>query len=317
MKKMQDEMSKMKEELSNKVEDAISGKNDATKDTANEIGAGPPLHSLSVNLGKLPYFDGTRYIDWAYKMKMHLITVRLWEVVDVGVMIPIDEDREITLEEAFDLHQNAQAVSLLVSSLGSNEFNKVNGIESAKQIWEALRTSFEGDKSMRKGNIELLHGELERFVFLQGETAQAMFDRLMALVNRIRALGNTEWDDNNIARKMLRTHRAKNNMLTSMVMERPGSSQEKNKKVKDDSSSEEEDSDAEVAFVIRNLRKFMKKKSNRKTYGDGKKMFCYGCGQTSHFIADCPNEKKKHKHDKDEDKKNKGMKRGEAHLDEE
>ena len=38
---------------------------------------------------------------------------------------------------------------------------------------------------------------------------------------------------------------------------------------------------------------------------------------TSHFIADCPNEKKKHKHNKDEDKKNKGKKRGEAHLGEE
>ena len=90
--------------------------------------------------------------------------------------------------------------------------------------------------------------------------------------------------------------------------------------MKDDSSSEEEDSDAEVAFVIRNLRKFMKKKSNRKTYGDGKrrnKKFCCGCGQTSHFIADYPNEKKKHKHDKDEDKKNKCKKRGEAHLGEE
>jgi hypothetical protein len=50
--------------------------------------------------------------------------------------------------------------------------------------------------------------------------------------------------------------------------------------VKDDSSSEEEDFEAEVAIVIRNLRKFMKKKSNRKTCGDGKKRykkrFCYG-----------------------------------------
>ena len=75
---------------------------------------------------------------------------------------------------------------------------------------------------MRKDNIELLHGELERFVFLQGETTQAMLDRLMALVNCIRALGSTEWDDNKAARKMLRTYRAKNNMLTSVIMERPG-----------------------------------------------------------------------------------------------
>jgi hypothetical protein len=95
---------------------------------------GSPLHTPSVNIGKPPHFDGTRYNDWAYKMKMHLIAVRFWEVVDVGVMIPTDEDREITPEEVHNLHQNAQAVALLVSSLGSDEFNKVNGRESAKEI---------------------------------------------------------------------------------------------------------------------------------------------------------------------------------------
>ena len=113
---------------------------------------------------------------------MYPIAARLWEVVEVDVFIPTDEDREITLEEAFNLHQNAQAVSLLVLSLSPDEFNKVNGVESAKRVWEILRVFFEGDKSVRKGNIELLHGELKRFVFLQGETTQAMFDRLMALV---------------------------------------------------------------------------------------------------------------------------------------
>jgi hypothetical protein len=65
--------------------------------------------------------------------------------------------------------------------------------------------------------------------------------------------------------------------------------------VKDDFSSKEEDFDEEVAFVIRNLRKFMKKKSNCMTYGDGrkryKKRFCYGCGKTGHFIANYPKEK--------------------------
>ena len=44
----------------------------------------------------------------------------------------------------------------------------------------------------------------------------------MVLVNRIRALGSTEWDDNKVARKILRTYRAKKNMLTSVIMERLG-----------------------------------------------------------------------------------------------
>ena len=121
MKKMQDEMSKMKEELSKKVDDAISGKNEANKDVTSDIRAGEhadgkgiysnmnfnygrlikgsPLHTPSINIGKPPHFDRTRYNDWSYKMKMHLIAARLWEVVDVGVMISTDEDREITLEK--------------------------------------------------------------------------------------------------------------------------------------------------------------------------------------------------------------------------
>ena len=113
--------------------------------------------------------------------------------MNVGVMIPTDEDREITLEEVHNLHQNAQVVALLVSSLSSDEFRKVNEMENAKQIWDTLKVSFEGDTSVRKCNIELLHGELERFVFLQNETTQSMFDRLMALVNvtpRVLALHN-------------------------------------------------------------------------------------------------------------------------------
>ena len=172
MKKMQDEMSKMKEELSKQVEDAISVKNEATKNNASDVGAsndnvqgkgvqsiigfdygqlikGSTLHTPSVNIGKPPHFDGTRYTDQSNKMKMHLIAARLQKVVDVGVMIPTNEDGEITPEEVHNLHQNAQAVALLVSSLAPDEFRKVNGMESAKQIWDTLKVSFEGDKSVR------------------------------------------------------------------------------------------------------------------------------------------------------------------------
>ena len=96
----QDEMKKMQDEMSKKVEDAISGKNDATKDNASDVGAAndnvqgkgvysrigfdygqliksPSMHFPTVNHGKPPHFDGIRYTDWAYKMKMFLIAARL------------------------------------------------------------------------------------------------------------------------------------------------------------------------------------------------------------------------------------------------
>jgi len=54
-------------------------------------------------------------------------------------------------------------------------------------------------------------------------------------------------------------------LKATQAHEGKSSSQEKKKKVKDDSSSEEEESNEEVALIIRNFRKFIKKKSNRKT----------------------------------------------------
>jgi hypothetical protein len=90
---------------------------------------------------------------------------------------------------------------------------------NAKQIWDTLKVSFEGDNSVRIGNIELLQGKIENFTMIEGETTQAMFDRFMTLINKIRALGDTRWDDNS-PRKICRVYRQKNNMLASVIMER-------------------------------------------------------------------------------------------------
>ena len=53
-------------------------------------------------------------------------------------------------------------------------------------------------------------------------------------------------------------------LKATQAHEGKSSSQEK-KKVKDDSSSKEDESDEDVALIIRNFRKFIKKKSNHKT----------------------------------------------------
>ena len=69
-------------------------------------------------------------------------------------------------------------------------------------------------------------------------------------------------------------------------------------------SSDRDSTDEETAMMVRNFKKFMKKRNFKR---GTKQRTCYKCGEKDHFIADCPqndnneNEDKKYK-DKGKDK---------------
>jgi hypothetical protein len=67
-------------------------------------------------------------------------------------------------------HRNAQAATILLSSLSREEFDKVDGLQSAKEIWDTLKVAHEGTKTIRKARIEMIEGELGRFAMLDDET---------------------------------------------------------------------------------------------------------------------------------------------------
>jgi hypothetical protein len=37
------------------------------------------------------------------------------------------------------IHKNAQAITVLLASLCRDEYNKVSGLDNAKQIWDTLK----------------------------------------------------------------------------------------------------------------------------------------------------------------------------------
>jgi hypothetical protein len=52
---------------------------------------------------------------------------------------------------------------------------------------------------------ETIEGELGRFMLNQGEEPQAMYNRLKILVNQVRNLGSTKWDDHEMLKVILRS----------------------------------------------------------------------------------------------------------------
>jgi hypothetical protein len=102
-------------------------------------------------------------------------------------------------------HFNSQATTILLASLCREEYNKVQGLKSAKEIWDVLKTAHEGDEVTKITKRETIEGELGRFVLNQGEEPQAMYNRLKTLVNQVRNLGSTKWDDHEMVNVILRS----------------------------------------------------------------------------------------------------------------
>jgi hypothetical protein len=163
---------------------------------------------LSVPLGKPPYFDGEDYCMWSDKMRHHLTSLHksVWDIVEFGAQVPQVGDKDYDLNEAAQIrHFNSQATSILLASLCREGYNKVQGLKSAKEIWDILKTTHEGDEVTNITKRETIEGELSRFILNKGEEPQAMYNRLKTMVNQVRNLGSTKWDDHEMVKVILRS----------------------------------------------------------------------------------------------------------------
>jgi hypothetical protein len=57
-------------------------------------------------------------------------------------------------------HFNSQATSILLASLCREEYNKVQGLKNAKEIWDILKTAHEGDEVTKITKRKTIEGEL-------------------------------------------------------------------------------------------------------------------------------------------------------------
>jgi hypothetical protein len=81
----------------------------------------------------------------------------------------------------------------------------VQGLKNAKEIWDVLRTTHEGDEVTKITKRETIERELDRFVLNKGEEPQAMYNQLKTMVNQVRNLGSTKWDDHEMVNVILRS----------------------------------------------------------------------------------------------------------------
>jgi hypothetical protein len=175
-------------------------------------------HLLSIPLGKPPHFDGEDYSFWSHKMHSHLFSLHpsTWEIIENGMHFD-NTDNPVFINE--QIHKNAQATTVLLASLCRDEYNKVSGLDNAKQIWDTLKLSHEGNDVTMITKMELVEGELGRFAMIRGEEPTQTYNRLKTLINKIRSYGSTRWTDHDVVRLMLRSFMVIDPHLVNLIHE--------------------------------------------------------------------------------------------------
>jgi hypothetical protein len=157
---------------------------------------------------------------WSHKMCSHLFSLHpsIWEIVENGMHFD-SADNPVFINE--QIHKNAQATTVLLASLCRDEYNKVSGLDNAKQIWDTLKISHEGNDATMITKMELVEGELGRFAMIRGEEPTQTYNRLKTLVNNIRSYGSTRWTDHDVVRLMLRSFTVIDPHLVNLIRENP------------------------------------------------------------------------------------------------
>jgi hypothetical protein len=132
---------------------------------------------LFIPLVKPPYFDGDDYCMWSDMMRHHLTSLHasIWDIIEFGAQVPVVGDEGYDSDKVAQIrHFNSQATTILLASLCREEYNKVKGLKSAKEIWDVLKTAHEGDEVTKITKRETIEGELDRFVLNQKERSHKL-----------------------------------------------------------------------------------------------------------------------------------------------
>jgi hypothetical protein len=98
---------------------------------------------------------------WSDKMRHHLTSLHasIWDIVEFGALeLSVGDEGYDSDEVAQIRHFNSQATTILLASLSREEYNKVQGLKSAKEIWDMLKTAHEGDEVTKITKRETIEG---------------------------------------------------------------------------------------------------------------------------------------------------------------
>eukprot|EP00253_Pinus_taeda_P025092 PITA_25092 len=134
-------------------------------------------------------FDGTNFNYWKVRVTAYLqsLGTDVWDIIETGYTFP--SATPIDAAEKKKYETNSKAVNTLLGCLSQTEFVKVMQYKSAKEIWDKIVLSYEGDEQVKCAKLQTLKIQYENLRMYNDESVANYFLRVDEIVNCMKNLG--------------------------------------------------------------------------------------------------------------------------------
>jgi hypothetical protein len=107
-----------------------------------------------------PLFNGTNFTFWKVRMRTYIMALAadVWDVVDTGYVNPFVIANK---DEKIDFSFNAKAMNAILGGLAEEEFIKFMHLGTAKEMWDKLISSYEGNEKVKDAKIQTYRVQFE------------------------------------------------------------------------------------------------------------------------------------------------------------
>ncbi|XP_040370263.1 uncharacterized protein LOC112183342 isoform X4 [Rosa chinensis] len=170
-----------------------------------------------------PLFDGEDYSQWKIMMRAFLYSQdeNMWNIVEIGWEHPTKAEdskkeadvsstripkprKEWTEEEVRDRNCDFKARNSLFTALSKNERMRISHCDTAKQAWDLLQVTYEGNKKVRGQKLQRLVLEFENMSMAEDESIDDFHARLLNVTSQCRSLDDPV-EEHRIVKKFLRS----------------------------------------------------------------------------------------------------------------
>ncbi|KAK5786032.1 hypothetical protein PVK06_040657 [Gossypium arboreum] len=154
-----------------------------------------------------PIFSGEGYHIWVVKMRTYLQAFDLWKVVN-SVIEPAPLRANPTVaqirQHVDERTKRHKAMSCIQNCVSVVIFTRIMACETPKQAWDRLKEEFQGTERTRQQQLLNLRKDFENLKMKEEKTVKQYSDRIMAVVNSIKLLGE-QFNEARIVEKVFST----------------------------------------------------------------------------------------------------------------